>query len=231
MSQIENENKDKEEKIDKLSKDQEESLRTISYLTAETTELTDKIKKTKDEMQEPKDDVNKLRNKLVDLEDRSRRDNLVFFNIPEAADGTNESCEQLVVDVIGHTGIKMGDVWIDRAHRLGPISKKKEGKTRPIIAKFTYHKQKEEVLAKGKCFKHVSANVSQDYSKATLDVHRKLLEATKEGKRKNSCIKSYRLQYRKIAVSAQMSGSEKFITRSFSLDDMSNDTKWFNFVT
>lgn len=68
--------------------------------------------------------------KLVDLQDRSRRNNLIVFGIPEAPGETNDD---LIAEVL--TGMfekRLGGSvkTIERIHRLG---KKCEDKTRPVL--------------------------------------------------------------------------------------------------
>ena len=66
------------------------------------------------------------------------------------------------------------NIWIDRAHRLGRRRQEHDSKPRPIIAKFAYYKQKENILRNGYKFKKSPINLSEDYSKETLHVHREL---------------------------------------------------------
>jgi hypothetical protein len=84
-----------------------------------------------------------LNDKILDLEQRSMRDNLIFYNIPEAGD--DENCENLVKTVLKDTlemeTEKVDNMIFDRAHRLG----KKGTKARPIVVKFHYYKDKEHI--------------------------------------------------------------------------------------
>ena len=226
--------KEKDELIDQLTKDLDDAKQSLNFLTHETTGLSNAIKGNQTTVQESKKLVEEVKAKTEDLEDRSRRNNLVFFNIQEADKGVSENCEHHIQALLAQTGIAeqlQGDIWIDRAHRLGPIKKKEDGKTRPIIVKFTYYKQKQGILANGKLLKHVPANMSEDYSKATLDIHRKLIEIAKESKKKNPNITSHKLTYRRITFRGQSPGSDRFIGRSFSLRDIEEDPHWYNFIS
>ena len=52
-----------------------------------------------------------LADKLDDLEDRNRRNNLVIFGGPESK---NEDCRKAVTDYLFFEGISKGDVLIER---------------------------------------------------------------------------------------------------------------------
>ena len=93
--------------------------------------------------------LDQLENKTQDLEDRSRRDNLVFFGIEET-DGTEDS-ETLLIGILKEykfldpTFDPETQAYFERVHRLGP-RKKDETRPRPIIAKMSFFKDKEALL-------------------------------------------------------------------------------------
>ena len=60
-----------------------------SFLSAETSALQSKIKTLEHTQTSNERAHQEIENKCVDLEDRSRRNNLVFFNIPEESENTN----------------------------------------------------------------------------------------------------------------------------------------------
>ena len=88
-----------------------------------------------------------MRGSVIDLNGRSMRDNLLFYNIEEEKDHESrkyENCSDKVlnyfVEIIG-----IVDAYrfkIDRAHRVGPFE---QGNKRPVVAKFNYHPDKIEV--------------------------------------------------------------------------------------
>ena len=79
--------------------------------------------------------------KLIDLEARSMRDNLMLYGIKEGGDA--ENCGALVktfcADVL-HVD-NAHNLMFDRVHRVGG----KSGKTRPFVAKFHYYADRERV--------------------------------------------------------------------------------------
>ena len=103
--------------------------------------------------------------KLLDLESRSMRENLVFYGIPEtvATDGIQESCENLVKNVINnHMGINAENFIFDRVHRMGLD---KARKPRAIVAKFHYFSERESVRLKS-----YDADVKRKLREANLGV-------------------------------------------------------------
>ena len=70
-------------------------------------------------------------------------------------------------------------IEIDHAHRLG---KREEDKTRPIIVRFSFYKDKEVVLKKGILFKGWNITASQDFFKITLGIHKQLRAYAKHAK-------------------------------------------------
>ena len=102
----------------------------------------------------------KLGSKVVDLESRSMRDNLLFYGVAEGGD--MENCETLVKNVCADQ-LKIQDVHtivFDRVHRVGSAS---HNKVRPIVAKFHYYRQRELV-------RQASYDKAEDLKKENLGV-------------------------------------------------------------
>ena len=79
----------------------------------------------------------------------SMRDNLIFYGIRESGPGQNidaeqEKCDLLVKELIeSKLDIDATNITLDRAHRLG--NRVIPNKPRPIIAKFHYYNDREQV--------------------------------------------------------------------------------------
>ena len=114
------------------------------------------VKKVKDSCISLAEDVNKmeqdferLNSKVLDQEFRSMRDNLIFYGIRESGPGQNidaeqEKCDLLVKELIeSKLDIDTTNITLDRAHRLG--NRVIPNKPRPIIAKFHYYNDREQV--------------------------------------------------------------------------------------
>lgn len=68
---------------------------------------------------------------------------------------------------------------IQRAHRIGVFS---DGKERPVIVKFSSFKLKQAVLLSSAKLKDESVSISEDYSFATRQARKKLVEFCKMSK-------------------------------------------------
>ena len=133
----------------------------------------------------------RLSEDILDIQSRSMRDNLLFFNFTEVgtADGrSNEDCTTKILDFC-ETTLQMNDatenIKIDRAHRIGRYNSDKQ---RPIVVKFNYHQDKLSVKRKAyELLKNSTYGVGDQFPKVIQDRRRKLvplmIKAKNEGKR------------------------------------------------
>ncbi|KAJ1195239.1 hypothetical protein NDU88_004520 [Pleurodeles waltl] len=113
-----------------------------------------------------------LRAKITDLEDRSRRDNVHFFGIPEHKEGTDIKAflKSLLPKL---TGLDFSPpLEFQRGHRVGPLHKAPSGRPRPIIACFLHHDQARLVISTAQSQGPYSlegheVRVAADYSRIT----------------------------------------------------------------
>ena len=80
-------------------------------------EKHESIKKTVDEIYNSQVDSDFVYDKLIDLEDRSRRNNLRIYGISESKYETWEKCEEKVDEVFPEK-LGLGNIHIERAHRV-----------------------------------------------------------------------------------------------------------------
>ncbi|KAJ1175847.1 hypothetical protein NDU88_001132 [Pleurodeles waltl] len=95
-------------------------------------------------------ELRSLRAKVTDLEDRSRRDNIRLFGIPERKEGSDIKAffHSLLSDLFS---IEFSPpLEFQRAHRIGPPHKATSDKPRPIIACFLRHEQARQVISAAK---------------------------------------------------------------------------------
>ncbi len=102
------------------------------------------------------------------------RDNLVFSGIPESAEEDPEATVKTFIK----TYLKLPEdtvenICFERVHRMGA---KKPGapRPRPIVAKFGYFKQKEQVKSRGRELKGTDFGVNDQFPKEILE-RRKIL--------------------------------------------------------
>ncbi|XP_070384743.1 uncharacterized protein [Dermacentor albipictus] len=115
-----------------------------------------------------------LASRLDDLEDRSRRHNLLFFGIPDSVSETWTQSEEHICELLSrHLNLRITDGMVERAHRLGAYV---ANKTRPIIVKFSSFKTKESILSQKSKLKSTGVSISEDFCRATRLTRKKLLE-------------------------------------------------------
>jgi hypothetical protein len=91
------------------------------------------------ELQTMRSDLNDIKERHLDLQSRSMRDNLIFDGIP----GTHEEDPEVIIKDFIRKEMEITDnMEFHRVHRMG---RKNGHKHRPIIAKFVLHKDKERV--------------------------------------------------------------------------------------
>ena len=105
--------------------------------------------------------------KLEDLENRSRRNNLIFHGLtPDKENETWDDCERLVKKLIsGKLGLGCDNISFERVHRIGSS----------IIAKFTMFKDKERVMRHRNKLKGSNIFVSEDFSLGVRETRKRLL--------------------------------------------------------
>ena len=124
-----------------------------------------------------------LEEKVVDLESRSMRDNLMFYGIDEKQ--TDENCEDLVKEFLSNQlEIQDADnITFDRVHRVGNKSAKKP---RPIVAKFHYYTEREKVrqtsYTLSEKLKQSNQGVGIQQPKSVRESRRALYQVMKEAK-------------------------------------------------
>ena len=148
---------------------------------------------------EMKKTISQLTSKVSYLERQMKRDNLVFFGIPEQQEETWDDCEDEVRKVLDENlklkgALSDNEVGIKRAHRIG---KKQQGKTRLIIVKFSTYKTKNTILNLKHKLKGSHYRISERFSEAIMQERRKfqpLIESTIQNKQRFS------LKYNKLVI-------------------------------
>lgn len=120
----------------------------------------------------------RLTTQMDDTEDRSRRNNLIFYNIPDPnpKETFAESEEILIRHCKEHLKLNVDPTHIDRAHRLGRHT---DGRNRPLIVKLNQFKTKESLLSNGPKFKGSNFSVGEDFSQPTRTARKHLITFAK----------------------------------------------------
>lgn len=133
-----------------------------------------------------------LQCRLDDYEDRSRRDNLILYGIPDSPTETWTQSEQKVRSLLVESfSLQLPEEAISKAHRLGTFV---VNKCRPIVVKFISLKIKDNILSQRSKLKGTRISLQEDLCKATRLSRKKLSEFGKASGKK------YNLRYNKLFI-------------------------------
>ena len=128
--------------------------------------------------------IEDLGNKLYDLENRSRRNNLCFEEIPESPKKTWQESESKIKHLISSHMPEVGtDFVVERAHRVG--GPRADSKPRKIVARFLNFMDREAVFKAKKKLHGTNMFVNKDYSDRVIKKWTELMPKLKEARRKN----------------------------------------------
>ena len=152
----------------------------------------EEIKMATKDLQEKKADkeyVDELRKSIVDLVNRSKRNNVVLHGIPEGEEGDAYDCGKYVTTFFA-SHLKE-TVEVERAHRT-PSGRKKEGndRPRPIHVRLLRFTDREKLLKRSADLKDVKIKgkkigMSDDVHKDTREEHKQLMAKVKELRKEN----------------------------------------------
>ena len=227
-------------KVDKLHTEADELKQSCNFLSKETTDLNNKVTENEVSIDSAVKNHTDLVNKTSDLEDRSRRNNVVFFNIPEEDTSSEpEDCMAKMIALVKELGFFSADydLEIDRAHRLGRKQNDYgDSRPRPIIIRFCFYQDKLKVMSNGRLFKGSGYSARDDYSKLTLGIHRELVNHAKEAQsaldnleNQTAAIIFFKVTYRRLVLTFTNKTNSHLptFTRSFSLDYIKSNKNWF----
>ena len=118
---------------------------------------------------------NELKEKIRNLEDRSRGDNIRVDGIPEYEEESWDDTEELLKDALREK-LDRNKIQIERVHR---VAAQEAGRNRTIVAKFSSYKGKQRVLNQTRCQKREDIYIYEDFSKATVAIRKENSEKTK----------------------------------------------------
>lgn len=145
------------EKVDNLFTLQTEAAETQKSMEQSLSDNCDRVTSLENSYQTLAAEHKKLQEKCIDLENRSRRQNIRIIGIPEGieANKPTEFLSKFLTKVLGEENFD-GPILIDRAHRsLAPKPRAGE-RPRPMIARLHYYADKDKIMllsrTKGKLF-------------------------------------------------------------------------------
>ncbi|XP_077505547.1 uncharacterized protein LOC144115170 [Amblyomma americanum] len=117
--------------------------------------------------------VSKLASRNDELENRSRRNNLIFHGLDEEDEETNKALFIAVTKVF-IDNLQLDCPKIERYHRLG---RKQEGGPRPVIVKLLDFREKTQALKNAHRLKHSGISLPEDFSAHVRLIRKKIWDA------------------------------------------------------
>ena len=172
------------QRIDSLSKDMNDLKESLKFSQNEYHEklknMGNKVQKLEEEEKLMMEELHVIQTtkpswaietdaKLIDLEDPSQN-NLRFEGIKEHENESWEDCENKIYDLLENKlEMDIENVVIERAHRTG---KKNKNRSRPIVAQFSFYKDKMNILKNCKKLKNTRFSIYEDFSRETAAIRK-----------------------------------------------------------
>uniref|UniRef100_A0ABM0MKS9 Uncharacterized protein LOC102803158 n=1 Tax=Saccoglossus kowalevskii TaxID=10224 RepID=A0ABM0MKS9_SACKO len=141
------------------------------------------------------------------MENRSRRNNLVFFGVSGTETESWNASEMIVKGIIGERLGINDDIPFDRVHRIANAPDVRGSK--PIIARFSHYKDREMVMSKAKKLKGSNVIVGEDFSKRLRGIRAKLFSHRSTLVAGNSKLKAF-LRYDKLVITDENGKKSRF---------------------
>jgi hypothetical protein len=134
------------------------------------------LRKVEDKQTDLEQENASLKDKISQLEDFNRRNNIIVGGIPEGNgretwEDVEEKVRQSIIADLGMAAQAVDKLAIDRASRLG---KRRQGGSRPVKVAFANLKDKDSVLRRAREVKPETPYFREDFSIATLDARTQL---------------------------------------------------------
>jgi len=147
-------------------------------------QLQSEVRNVRDENDKLRPSLKETQEKLITLENYTRKENLTFMNIPERP---GKNCWDIVYDIIeNELKISTQDIRLHAVHRVGkPAAQNDDNSTstrpRPVIARFVSREHTKQVLGVKnrlkKSDRYKDAYITKDYARAIQEERRSLIKA------------------------------------------------------
>ena len=140
--------------------------------------------------------------KSIDLEARSRRNNLLFWGLSE---NYNENCFSVIREFIKHQlGLDADNMYLARAHRLGPRRVGQRNPKRPIIVNFRDYCDTNIIMNHANRLRNTPFSIGYDLPKEIKEARKRLWEEVKRIKRTSPDVKFQILYPAKLLVGGKI---------------------------
>uniref|UniRef100_L7LX74 Uncharacterized protein n=1 Tax=Rhipicephalus pulchellus TaxID=72859 RepID=L7LX74_RHIPC len=140
--------------------------------------------------------VNKLSSRNDDLENRSRRNNIIIHGLEESEDENDDSLQASLKKFFSDT-LKVDFPQIERFHRIGTYH---GSKSRPVILRLLDFREKMKVLRNGFKLKGSKLRLTEDFSEHVRFIRKKLWDATASFRNNGSTV---HLRYDHVYVDSE----------------------------
>ncbi|XP_029850486.2 uncharacterized protein LOC115332231 [Ixodes scapularis] len=172
-----NELKSKQESVELKVTDIQNRLDGVECKVATIDATREELLAAEGLMQSVIKDNQRLHESLDDIEDRSRRSNIIFHGIEDSASESWEQSKVKILDALSTSfSLQVSDECVERAHRLGSYA---VGRCRPVIVKFSSFQTKQTILQSRPKLKACGIMANEDFSLATRLARQKLFEFRK----------------------------------------------------
>ncbi|KAK8763386.1 hypothetical protein V5799_034005 [Amblyomma americanum] len=156
-------------------------LSNMETVVSHVTELAKRLEESEKELSSLRASMDNMMRKIDDLQNRSRRNNVVIHGIREVPDETYEQLRTSVVSGVFHEKLGVSVASTERIHRIGRPSTERP---RPVIVRFGNYNEKVEVLKNTKKLKDTNFSVHEHFS-SNVRNRRKNLWKSAADNRKN----------------------------------------------
>lgn len=130
--------------------------------------------------------VQRQQQKISDMEDRARRNNLIVFGENECVNETLQGLEDKVIKNIFSALLGINPTSVERIHILG---KKRDDRDRPIILRLYDYNEKIAIFKNYRKLKGTKISIADDYSYETLQKRKLLWQSAQSDKSDGSKVR------------------------------------------
>ena len=170
------------EEVDEIEKSLEFTQIKLDEGLATVKSNINKVKSDMKEITEELLDSEKVSSKFIELEGRSRRNNLRIDGIAEDQNESWHEYEEKVLEVTKKKREIQDPIEIYKCHRMG---KHKRNRPRTIIFKSNKFKDKQKILQNARNLKDTGIFIYEDFCDDKMELRKSLWEQVLEHRRKN----------------------------------------------
>ncbi|XP_040064739.1 protein unc-13 homolog C [Ixodes scapularis] len=138
--------------------------------------------------------IGDLKRKTDDLENRSRRNNLIIHGIKCDVNETADQLKEKVCTNIFSTKLQVDVSTVERIHRLG---RNQGTRPRPVIMSFRDYNEKMSILTNAKKLKGTGVFINEDYSYELRQIRKKLWDSSQADRDRGDKVT---LSYNKLKI-------------------------------